>query len=285
MPIIGKILTELKDQLLEEDIPEYQIEAEIIINHVLQISPENLYSNLSTECNYRDYEQILGILKKRKRGIPLPYITKKCYFFERIFHIHSGVLIPRPETELLIEKCIENQVNKLSKPVSLIDIGTGSGVIAIILKLLFPNFSVDAIDISEKAIELTKTNIEFHNLKGKINVINEDFRKTPLKRYDLILANLPYIPTKSLKYLPNEVKFEPRSAIDGGIKGLNLIEDLINILPQIINNQESRVLLEIDNTQSELVKNIIYSNFKSPKVKIFKDLAGHNRLVEITKII
>lgn len=285
MPIIGKILTEIKDQLLEENILEYQIEAEIIIDHALRIPPEKLYANLTAECSSQDYQNILEILQKRKLGIPLPYITKKCYFFERIFHINPGVFIPRPETELIIERCIENETNRLDKPLSLIDIGTGSGIIAISLKLLFPSFSVDAIDISEEALDLTKTNIKLHNLEGEINVINKDFRKISSKRYDLIVANLPYIPTKRLKYLPPEVRFEPRSAIDGGSKGIKLIENLIKLLPQIINDQESKALLEIDNTQSKLVKNIIYSYLKSPKIKLFKDLAGNNRLVEINEII
>ena len=142
MPKIVEILKELKTQLSEKNIDEYQIESEIIINHVLNIATEELYSNLFQECTSRDYENIKEILKKRELRIPLPYIIQKCHFFGRIFHINSGVLIPRPETELLIERSIEYIGNNSNKKLSIIDIGTGSGIIGITLKLMFPDLEV-----------------------------------------------------------------------------------------------------------------------------------------------
>ena len=284
MAKIVEILKELKTRLSEKNIDEYQIESEIIINHVLDINTEQLYSNLFQECTSREYENIQKIIKKRELRIPLPYIIQKCHFFGRIFDINSGVLIPRPETELLIERSIEYISNNSNKELSIIDIGTGSGIIGITLKLIFPDLDVHSIDISRKAIELTKKNMKLHNLEGQINLINKDFRKISLKKYDLILANLPYIPIERFPYLPPELGFEPKLALDGGKKGIELIRDLIKLLPKIINNDTSKAIIEIDETQLKPLKSVINLFIKSARTNSFKDLSKKNRLIEITNI-
>jgi release factor glutamine methyltransferase len=284
MPKIVEILKELKTRLSEKNIDEYQIESEIIINHVLDINTEKLYSNLFQECTSKDYENIQKILKKRELRIPLPYIIQKCHFFGRTFHINSGVLIPRPETELLIERSIEYISNNLNKELSIIDIGTGSGIIGITLKLIFPDLEVHSIDISKKAIKLTKKNMKLHSLEGQMNLINRDFRKISLKKYDLILANLPYIPIERFPHLPPELGFEPKLALDGGERGIELIRDLIKLLPKIVNNNTSKAIIEIDETQLKSLKSVINLFIKSATTNSFKDLSKKNRLIEITNI-
>ena len=284
MPKIVEILKELKTQLSEKNIDEYQIESEIIINHVLDINTEKLYSNLFQECTSKDYENIQKILKKRELRIPLPYIIQKCHFFGRTFHINSGVLIPRPETELLIERSIEYISNNSNKKLSIIDIGTGSGIIGITLKLIFPDLEVHSIDISKKAIELTKKNMKLHSLEGQIDLINKDFRKISLKKYDLILANLPYIPIERFSDLPLELGFEPKLALDGGERGIELIRDLIKLLPKIVINNTSKAIIEIDETQLKPLKSVINLFIKSATTNSFKDLSEKNRLIEITNI-
>ena len=284
MPTIGEILKEIRDELFKKNISESQIESEIIIENVLGISTEKLYSNINKQCSEKEYKNIIKVLKKRKQRIPLPYITENCYFYGKKFHIYSGILIPRPETELLIDRCLYNIPKSSNIKLSVLDIGTGSGIIAIILKLMSPLLTVNALDISKEAINLTKKNIELHNLNGKINLFNEDFRDHLSMKYDFILANLPYIPKNRFPSLPPELKFEPRLALDGGENGVELITDLIKLLPKIVKGTDSKVILEIDSTQLKYVKNIINIYLKSAKILSLKDLSGKDRIVEISNI-
>tara|TARA_B100000029_G_scaffold424585_1_gene432481 strand:- start:207 stop:1064 length:858 start_codon:yes stop_codon:yes gene_type:complete len=284
MPTIGEILKEIKEELSQKDISEFQVEAEIIIENVLNISTEKLYSNLNHECSKIEYEKVKKILEKRKKRIPLPYITRECYFYGKKFHISPGILIPRPETELLVDRCLYNISKSCNNNLSILDIGTGSGIIAITLKLIYPHITVSALDISKKAINLTKKNIKLHNLDRKINLFNQDFRDHLNIKYNFIVANLPYIPKKRFPSLSAELKFEPRLALDGGEKGIEIIANLIEILPDIVKDNNSKVILEIDSTQLKYIENLINIYLKSAKIYSLKDLSGKDRVIEISNI-
>ena len=126
--------------------------------------------------------------------------------------------------------------------------------------------------------------MKLHSLEGQMNLINRDFRKISLKKYDLILANLPYIPIERFPHLPPELGFEPKLALDGGERGIELIRDLIKLLPKIVNNNTSKAIIEIDETQLKSLKSVINLFIKSATTNSFKDLSKKNRLIEITNI-
>ena len=164
MPTIGEILKEIRDELFKKNISESQIESEIIIENVLGISTEKLYSNINKQCSEKEYKNIIKVLKKRKQRIPLPYITENCYFYGKKFHIYSGILIPRPETELLIDRCLYNIPKSSNIKLSVLDIGTGSGCILLsLLKELHLSRGV-GIDISSKTIKTAEFNSKKFNL-------------------------------------------------------------------------------------------------------------------------
>ena len=271
--------------LKKNKIKSHVIDAEILLSSISGESREKFLLKSNLEMSQKQIKSFDNLITRRAlKKEPVAYLINKKEFWSINFNVDRDVLIPRPETELLIDRCLYNIPKSSNIKLSVLDIGTGSGIIAIILKLMSPLLTVNALDISKEAINLTKKNIELHNLDGKINLFNEDFRDHLSMKYDFILANLPYIPKNRFPSLPPELKFEPRLALDGGENGIELITDLIKLLPKIVKGTDSKVILEIDSTQLKYVKNIINIYLKSAKILSLKDLSGKDRIVEISNI-
>jgi len=218
--------------------------------------------------------------KKRRlmRGEPLPYITSKQSFFGLDFLVTPDVLIPRPETELLVEEAISWLTNHPSSR-TLIDIGTGSGIIPITLVDQFPDLMSTAVDISSKALEVARANIKKYHLEQNISTLENDLLNGLSLKADLITANLPYIPHERLNTLKVS-KFEPTIALDGGIDGFELILRLLDQLPSSL-NQGGLALLEIDYSQAQVAINQATKYIPSAKITVLNDLANLPRLLKI----
>ena len=263
-------------------------DVQVLLAHVLKLSRPQLLINLETPLSTGQIDSANQAFSKLQAGQPLPYILGHWEFFGLDFDITKDVLIPRPETELLVEKAISYLKSNPNK-INIADIGTGSGIIAISIAKNIPDAKIIATDISPEALQAAKRNAEKLGVKDKIEFIECDLlpqskvksRKSDLRpeTFDLICANLPYIPTQTLRQLPIYKK-EPTLALDGGEDGLDLYRKLFSIAPNFL--AENAILFcEIEATQGKSAAKLAHDFFPNAKVNLHQDLAGKDRLIEI----
>ncbi|HEY61237.1 MAG TPA: peptide chain release factor N(5)-glutamine methyltransferase [Anaerolineae bacterium] len=226
------------------------------------------------------YKNLIKAKTKIEAGIPLPYILGKWEFYGLDFFVTPEVLIPRPETELLIEVARTFLAEKTGIH-TLADVGTGSGIIAVTLAASFPDIQIIATDISSKALQVARRNAITHQVSSRIHLIQADLLPVTSQPFDMICANLPYIPSDLLHTLDVYEK-EPVIALDGGENGLALIELLITQAKTLL-APSGILLIEIEASQGQAVKNIAKQAFQQANIRIEKDLAGKDRLLIIEK--
>ena len=253
-----------------------QLDLRVIMCHFLNLTEASLITLDWLEIKKKDKIKILEAIKKRANHYPLAYITQKKEFYKRNFFVNEDVLIPRPETEELVENII-NYINTRSPkvPLKILDLGTGSGVIAITLKLENPNLEVYAGDISKKALKVAKKNAKKH--QAEINFFATDLlNQTGIadipSKFDIIIANLPYV---AQKFKNNSIKFEPEIALFSGEDGLDHYRSLSL---QVSLNNCNTLFLEIDPRQEKSIYEIFS---KAKKIRVRKDLAKMNRIIQI----
>ena len=222
-------------------------------------------------------EKLENDLEKLKQKIPLAYVLGFQEFYGINFIVSPDVLIPRPETELLVENAIE-WGKKINQPIRLLDIGTGSGCIALSIIKNLPNCFGFGIDISYCALRIAKENANKLNVSN-IEFINSDLTMPLMGKFDMICANLPYIPTADVQILPHS-KFEPLIALNGGETGVEMIRSLIDQLIEKI-NIPGIILLEIQNDQGKDVVNYARLQFPKADISIVEDFASQPRIVKI----
>lgn len=265
-------------RLLAEHSEFASLETRVILCHVLDKSREWLVTHPDYELNDPQLQIANQLLDRINNGEPLPYLVGKQSFFGLDFCVTPDVLIPRPETELLIEECIawlEEHPHKRK----MADIGTGSGAIAITLADRFEDLQVAAIDISEKALDIAKKNAALLNVETQIEFLHEDLLLNCTERFDLIAANLPYIPTKKLSSL-NVTRFEPILALDGGPDGLDLIARLLQQSREHL-KPGGMIILEIEEGQSESALKMVDTLLPEVEKAILNDLANRPRILKI----
>jgi len=211
-------------------------------------------------------------------GFPLPYLIGKWEFYGLEFTITEDVLIPRPETELLVEYALEDARNRQDTIISL-DVGTGSGCIPIALSANSSKFYFHASDVSREALYVAKLNIEKHNVRNRIDLIQSNLIPPSNQKYDLICANLPYIPTNDLGTL-NVSKYEPLTALDGGSEGIKLID---TFLSQSVNYLAfaGTILCEIEEDHGKQCLDISTDYYPDANIDLINDLSGRTRLIRI----
>lgn len=246
-----------------------QKEVEILILHLVQQNTIWLHLNYDKECLCE--KELEKLVKKRATNYPLEYITKRASFYGEIFKVEDGVLIPRPETEILVEKA-ETILKDISNP-KVIEIGVGSGVISVMLALLIDNIEIVAVDINDKALELAKLNAKKHNIEHKITFIKSDlFANIPIDlKFNMCVSNPPYI--ASAYKLPLNVKYEPSNALFGGNVGDELLKDIINQTKQ---RDIEYLLCEIGYNQKIPITKYL-NNFSYKLLVFYKDLENFDR--------
>jgi release factor glutamine methyltransferase len=264
-------LARARKVLESSGIEDSELEGEILVRHVLKMSRAALFSQLDREFTANEKEKLDNLLERRKSGEPSAYITGYREFFNLDFKVDPRVLIPRPETELLVEKAIEAcQKYRYS---SVADIGTGSGCIAISLALNIPGVSIFAVDASLPALESAEENSRFHGVKERIDFLWGDLLKPLPHPIDLILANLPYVKTNEITS-----KREPEKALNGGADGLDKIRELVHQIPSKL-NPNGMVLVEVGQGQVKTVKDSLHKALPLSVIESFQDLAGIERVV------
>ena len=258
-----------------------KLDNEILLSKVLKKNRKYLILNSKEKLTEKNIQSFESLVERRKKGEPIAYLIKEKEFWKQNFYIDSNVLIPRPDTELLVEETLK--LFNINSKLSLLDIGTGSGCILISILKERRNFIGTGIDISKKAISVARFNAKKHQLINRVKFYNSDVDKFLIGKYDLILSNPPYIKQKDLKYLEKDVVgFEPKLALDGGRDGFSKITKVISKAAKLIKNN-GKLILEIgfdqkNRTLDILKKNSFYIN------KILKDYGKNYRCIVSTKI-
>lgn len=266
-----------KEQLIANNIEDALINVEILMQFILNMSKIELIVYSDREIEQKKVNTFLIYIDELIKGKPIQYITNEQEFMKLKFYIDENVLIPQPDTEILVEEVLQeiNELAKEKEEVKILDLCTGSGAIAISIKKYAENAIVFASDISEKAIEIAEKNAL--NNKVEINFINSDmFDKINEKDFDVIVSNPPYIETETIKGLSKEVQNEPIIALDGGEDGLDFYRIIADNGYKYL-NENGRILLEIGYNQREEVMNLLKKEYD--EIKCVKDLANNDRVI------
>jgi len=263
--------------LMKSGSPDSRLEAEILLRHVLKIDRATMFSNLENILDSKQENDIAELVQRRLANEPLSYITGTREFYSLDFQITSDVLIPRQETETLVDEVI-----KIAKenPLKIVDVGTGSGAIAIALAVNLPLAKIIATDISVDALHVAESNTKMNDVFSRINLKQGNLLDVLDEKVDVIVSNPPYIPSDQIEHLQPEVKKEPHIALDGGSDGLEYIRKLIGNCSEKLNNN-GHIFIEIDPSQSEEVLKIADTHFPDARTAIIKDLSQNNRVLSI----
>ena len=259
-------------------------EKELILTNLLDCSRHELYFK-NKPLSKEQKRQLSKILKLRCDGVPLQYILGCSEFMGIKFKVDKRVLIPRPETEILVETVIKRVKESKSQRVKILDIGTGSGCIAVSLAKFLPEAEVIAIDVSLEAINIAQENAELNNVVGRIKFLQSDFFACcllPVACCDIIVSNPPYIRSGDIKDLPKEVQYEPKIALDGGCDGLNYYRRIIKESPSFL-GEGGLLIMELGMGQLEQVKNISEQSKRFIFIEAIKDYNEIDRVIIFKK--
>jgi len=258
-----------------------QLDSEILMAKTLNKDRKYIILNPNKILNKNELRYFLDLIDKRSLGNPVSYLTNKKFFWKSEFFITNDTLIPRPDTEIIIENVIKLTKNK--KKVNILDIGIGSGCILLSILKERESFYGTGIDISKKCLDICKINAVNLRVNSRLKLYKTDVDKFNLGKYDLIVSNPPYIENIKIKYLEKDVaEFEPKLALDGGLDGLSEIRKVIKKSSELI-KKNGKFILEIGFDQKNKAINLLkkegfYINSTQ------KDIAQHNRCIVSTKI-
>ncbi len=254
-------------------------ETELLFTDILNCNRLSLYLNKDIFLDKAKSSLVSGVLKRRIRGEPIQYILGKTEFMGLEFKVTPDVFIPRPETEILVEAVIDIVHSPQSTVHSILDIGTGSGCIAVSLAKYLPDAEITAIDISENAIEIAKQNALSNNVE--INFLQSDlFSNCRLSTidYGLIVSNPPYIASGEIKTLQPEIKYEPRTALDGGKDGLDFYGRIIDKAPAYL-KKGGFLIMEMGFNQKDAIRNIFQKSGYFQIIELIKDYNKIDRVI------
>lgn len=278
---VAEIYREAVKRLAAANIPDASIDASLLLCHLLKSNRTQLFLDGDRQLSPAQVAKFELFLARRLQREPLAYILGEQEFWSLPFYVSSDVLIPRPETEELIEHAMATvRANGLLGPV--LELGTGSGVIAIVLALEIPDAMVYTLDRSIEALQVAAENVRIHNIGTRVKLINSDWL-AGLRfeaRFGLVVSNPPYIAAEVMHSLQPEVKtFEPHAALNGGAKGVESIETMTRDLSQIL-RKGGWFFMEIGSDQEEYVLRLFDSYKEYDSLKVYRDYAGHPRIFQ-----
>ena len=259
--------------LLRDTPKELRRDAEIILSHLLKIKTALLPLKLREPVSEEIFSRFCELIEKRRRGVPTAYLTGEWEFMGHLFLVEEGVLVPRPETELLVEKALENIPEE--KPLRGFEVGVGTGCISISLLLRRKLLYMEGSDMNPVAVSLASKNAELHGVKGRLTLHHGSFMEPAGGFYDLIVSNPPYIPLREWEKLPPEVKREGRNSLIAGETGLEAIERIVRDAKDFL-KRGGFVILEIGHDQGREVQKILEGG--GFRAEVFKDLSGQDRI-------
>ena len=286
MVTIQEVLKKAVDQFQTKNINTPLLDAEVLLCHVLGVERWHLYVNRNRMLSAEQQQGYEGLLEKRMQGIPVQYLTHRQEFMGLDFYVEEGVLIPRPDTEILVEKVLDwvKIHGKDKEQIRIADIGTGSGAITVSLAKYIPKAFVYSVDISEQAQSIGKKNARSLGTDERIRFLLGDLLK-PLgeqgleNQLDILVSNPPYIPSEEIETLQIEVaQYEPRLALDGGKDGLDFYRRLVEGGHGFIKDG-GLIALEVGHNQAEAVKKLMERQDFYADIEKIRDLSGIERVV------
>ncbi|WP_408955443.1 peptide chain release factor N(5)-glutamine methyltransferase [Natroniella sp. ANB-PHB2] len=280
---VKEILDRTTDFFKEHDLDTPRLDAEILLAEVLELERIRLYVNFDQPLEKHEVDHYRELVMSRSKGIPVAYLVGKQEFMSLGFKVTPDVLIPRPETEHLVETALELIAELEQDEIKVADVGTGSGAIIIsLINLADKDLTGVGIDISEQALKVAQKNAIKHQVKGRIEFKTGNLLEPLDDLVDLIVSNPPYIPTEQLASLQQEVKAEPMLALDGGVEGLDYYYQIIK---QAITNLRANglILLEVGIDQARNVAEIL-AEFNFKEIEIIEDYSGIERVVKASYV-
>ncbi len=278
---IESVLNEGTSILKKNKIPNPQLDSEILLSNSIKKDKKHIILNPKEILNSEQTETFKNLIERRKKGEPVAYLINKKDFWKDEFFVNKDVLIPRPDTELIIEQVLK--IYSKNSQLQVLDIGTGSGCILLSILKERPNFYGTGIDISKKSIKVSKLNAKQLNLTNRVKFFDSSIDNFKIGKYDIIVSNPPYIELINLRYLEKDViNFEPKLALSGGFDGFSKIRKVIN-KAKILIKKNGKFILEIGFNQKNKVKKILneegfYVN------RAIRDYGNNDRCIISTKI-
>ena len=267
----------LKNKLISNS----RLDSEILMAKTIKKDRNYILLNSNDIISRNELNNFYDLIEQRSLGNPIAYLINKKFFWNSEFFIKDGVLIPRPDTELLVENVLN--ITKQNNKIKILDIGVGSGCILLSILKERQNFYGTGLDLSKKCIDITRINANNLGLSPRLKLYKSDVDKFNIGKYDLIVSNPPYIKKNNIKYLERDIaEFEPRLALDGGLDGLSEIRKVVKKTSKLI-RKNGKFVLEIGFDQ----KNKVISLLKKEGFyinSINKDLANNDRCIVCTKI-
>ena len=267
-------------ELKKNNISSALLDSELLLSKVIKKDRKFILLNLDKELNQRDQDSFKNLIIKRSKGKPLAHLTGTKSFWKYDFKINEKILIPRPDSEIIIEEVLDIYKNKNN--LNFLEIGIGSGCIALSILKEKKSFLASGVDLSRDCIKICRYNANKLGVVNRLKLMKLDVDNLITQKYDFIVSNPPYVKKFDLKKLNKEVKdFEPRLALDGGLEGLSVIRKVIKKATELIKIR-GKLILEIGYDQKEPVKKILNENNFYIN-KIIKDLAKNDRCIVSTK--
>ena len=269
-------------ELKKKHIKSALLDSELLLSKAINKKREFIILNSNYNIEEEDYVYFKRLISERLKGKPIAYLMGKKFFWKYEFEMSNNVLIPRPDTETMIEQVLN--IYKLKNKINFLDIGVGSGCILLSILMERKDFRATGIDISNHALDLSNINANKLGVKNRVRLFKSDIDKFSNGKYDLIISNPPYIKKLDLRYLDKDVlNFEPKSALNGGLDGISEIRKIIKKSSELI-KIGGKLILEIAYNQKKEVKQLLrkqgfYIN------SVIKDLAKNDRCIISTKII
>jgi len=281
--ILREALQSVTQTLRRAGIADASVEAELLLGHILGMSKTQLYIEPERSLTSVETEHLCHLVRRRLDHEPAAYILGHCEFYGIDFYIDYHTFIPRPETELLVEKVVElaQRISQQGEQITIADIGTGCGAIAVSLALALPQAKIYATDISASALQVAEMNCRRHAVSSQVELLQGNLLEPLSQPVDMIVANLPYIRSCEFKDLsPEIINFEPTTALAGGEDGLGKIQQILEQMPGKL-SYGACFLLEIGQGQGRVVTSLIKSYSPQASIELILDLGGIERVVKV----
>jgi len=277
---VGSLLQWATHDFQSKQLSDARLSAEILLAHALTTNRVGLYLEFDRPLSDPEKTRFRDLVRKRRDGFPVAYLTNMKEFYSLPLYVDSSVLVPRPETEILVDETLREIRDRAYSTPKVLEVGVGSGAVAIALKKQLPSLDMTAVDISREALAVAKRNALKHDVE--IRLIQGDLAHAVRGSFDLVVANLPYVPAETWDQLPIDVReYEPRLALDGGKNGLVIVERLIKEVVRVL--QKGSVILEIGVDQNESGSRYLETHgFHVSRCR--RDLAGIPRIVVADRV-
>jgi len=279
--VLRTVIQDTHQKLEAAGIPDARLEAEVLVMNVMRMARQSVFAEQDTEVSGQQQSALDAFLERRYLREPLAYILGQREFYGITVILTPAVLIPRPETEGLVEHALFMAMMGMeSQELTIADVGTGSGAIAINLAIHLPAAKIFAVDVDDAVLDVAAYNVRAHGVGERVSLAIGDLLDAVPEPIDLIVANLPYIPTDRIPTLQPEVQQEPALALDGGPDGLDLIRRLLTQAEEKLKDT-GIILLEMDPDQIPIIQELAFKHFPEGSTSVEKDLAGMDRILTI----